>query len=1043
MCCLGKVRVGGHIQWMAFVVLAALALASCILPIQAQVTTATLYGVVQDPSAAVLPGASITATNQGTGLARSVVTDERGEFAIPALPAGAYTVKIEMAGFKTYTNQGLQLGSGQNVRQTFVLQVGQLSENITVAETAPLVETASSAQVQALGITQVSELPLARRNVTGVLALAAGVDTSGAAGTVRMNGVAAGGTGITVDGTEANSNPEGRAMSQYGAQNQIDVMSIDAVAEVQVIKGVLPAEYGGVAGGQVNLISRSGTNNFHGSAFENYQGDMLFARDPFLLSTQAKPKDKFNQFGGSLGGPVVRNRAFFFGTYEGYRETAGVRVNGTVPTQALRDQIIAALPFQETRIALDALPLPNVPINADVGMYSGIGNRTRRENHVLAKSDVMILNGTLSVTYSRSRPYTVSPSVTVNGANDTIFPNEQDRVASQYVLARGAWVTESRFGYNRTKLQRISRFFNVKNPNKPETGYFEQSMPLFTTTGLFTTPSSELYDLYGVAYSAEQKFSRIIGGHNVKTGFRWVRQTGSRSNPQNPSIRFQSKADLLANRPNIVVPTFGAPPHRSHMDEFGSFLQDDWRVNKKLVLNLGLRYDYYAVMHVYPTSQVPVQIVNLDSPKTFTLESVDFGPVRDPQKPYNPDAVNFGPRAGFAWTVDGRANTVVRGGVGVLFSPQLPAAVRQSAADPRVPFRVQWNRTDVERLGLKWPMYNADLRDVLIKDTGGTLNYFSLFDVNLRNPYTVQTMISLERALGRSFMFEAGYVRTDGRDFPLQRWLAQVFDRQTGARPAGWNLGNPGGYWVDSGQTMEYNALQTSMRKRLSHGIQFEVHYTLSKGTSTQGGDIQAYYQAGLLGTSNIQNFFDPEADRTSNAGDARHRLTADVIYDFPLFRNINRILSNTLGGWQISSIFRSRSGLPVLISQSSGINNSRPDYIGGDAVLSNFRDTLQYLNKAAFAQVPISTVTQATIRPGNVKPDQFRGMANWTVDIALGKKFKITESKSLQIRADAFNALNHVNFNDPASDILSATFGRITSAASARTGQIGARFVF
>ena len=171
--------------------------------------------------------------------------------------------------------------------------------------------------------------------------------------------------------------------------------------------------------------------------------------------------------------------------------------------------------------------------------------------------------------------------------------------------------------------------------------------------------------------------------------------------------------------------------------------------------------------------------------------------------------------------------------------------------------------------------------------------------------------------------------------------------------------------------------------------------------------------------------------------------MTADVIYDFPLFRNSNRILSNTLGGWQISSIFRSRSGLPVLISQSSGINNSRPDYMGGDAVLSNFRDTLQYLNKAAFAQVPISAVTQATTRPGNVKPDQFRGMANWTVDIALGKKFKITESKSLQIRADAFNALNHVNFNDPASDILSATFGRITSAASARTGQIGARFVF
>src|SRR5438093_7439975 len=261
-----------------------------------QVTTATLYGVVQDPTGAVLPGASVTATNQGTGFERAVVTDERGEFGLPALPAGPYTVKIEMPGFKTYTNQALQLTSGQNVRQTFALEVGQVAENITVAEIAPLVETASSAQLRSLGTTEVSELPLSRRNVTGVLTLAPGVDTSGGGGTVRMNGVAAGGTGITVDGTEANSNPEGRAMSQYGAQNQIDVMSIEAVAEVQVVKGVLPAEYGGVVGGQVNVISRSGTNAFHGSVFENYQGDKLFARDPFLLSTQAKPKDKFNQF---------------------------------------------------------------------------------------------------------------------------------------------------------------------------------------------------------------------------------------------------------------------------------------------------------------------------------------------------------------------------------------------------------------------------------------------------------------------------------------------------------------------------------------------------------------------------------------------------------------------------------------------------------------------------------------------------------------------------------------------------------------------------
>src|SRR2546422_2856716 len=694
--------------------------------LDAQVTTATLVGIVRDTSGAVVPGANVIATHEGTGLARTSVTDVGGDFTLTALPPGAYTLRIELTGFKTSTRRGLSLGPGQTSRQTFEIEIGAIEESINVQAVSPLIETASSKQVATHTSDQMSELPLQRRNITGVLALAAGADTSSDRG-VRMNGVAAGGTGITVDGTEANSNPEGRAMSQYCAQDQIDVMSIEAVAEVQVVKGVLPAEYGGVVGGQVNVISRSGTNTFHGSVFENYQGDKLFARDPFLLSTQAKPKDKFNQFGGSLGGPIVRKRAFFFTTYEGYRETAGATVQGTVPTQALRDQILASLPFPETKIALDPLPLPNTPVNADVGRFIGIGTRTRRENHVVAKGDVTILNGNLSLTYSRSRPYSITPSVTVNGANDTVFPNEQDRVATQYVVSRGSWVSESRFGYNRTKLQRVSKFFEVKNPNKAETGFFEQSMPLFTTTGLFTTPSAELYDLYGVAYSAEQKLSHIIGGHNVKMGFHFGRQMGNRSNPQNPSIRYQSKADLLANRPNIVVPTFGAPPHKSHLDEFGLFVQDDWRVNKKLVLNLGLRYDYYGVMHVYPTSNLPVQIVNRDSPTAFSPEMMTFGPLRDAQKPYNPDAANFGPRVGFAWTIDEKGDTVIRGGSGVLFSPQLPAAVRQSAAHPQVPFRVQWNKTDVDRLGLKWPMYNADLRDVLVRDTGGARSLFSIF----------------------------------------------------------------------------------------------------------------------------------------------------------------------------------------------------------------------------------------------------------------------------------------------------------------------------
>ncbi|RPI51135.1 MAG: TonB-dependent receptor, partial [Acidobacteria bacterium] len=245
-----------------------------VLNARAQVLEATLYGVVQDTSGAILPGVTVTVTHQGTTLTRETVSDARGEFALPALPPGAYMIKIELSGFKTYENRGLTLSAGQTVRQTFALEVGALAETVTVAESAPLIETATTAQVQSLG-EEVREIPVSRRNLQNVVLLGSGISSSdGAVGggrAFRVNGVGDGGSAITVDGSSAQTNPENRGFGNYGGQNQIEILSVEAVAEVQVAKGVLPAEYGGSIGGQVNMITRSGTNQFHGSLFENFQ----------------------------------------------------------------------------------------------------------------------------------------------------------------------------------------------------------------------------------------------------------------------------------------------------------------------------------------------------------------------------------------------------------------------------------------------------------------------------------------------------------------------------------------------------------------------------------------------------------------------------------------------------------------------------------------------------------------------------------------------------------------------------------------------------
>ena len=251
----------------AAVLLLIVTIALASSPARAQVITATLYGVVHDGTGAILPGVTVVVTHQGTNLVRETVSDERGEFALPALPAGPYAIKIELAGFKTYNSQGLNLGAGQTVRQTYVLEVGNIEESVTVTETSPLVQTSSTAQMQTIG-TEVQEIPVSRRNLQNVVLLAPGVNSPdnavGGGRAFRVNGVGDGGSAITVDGSSAQTNPENRGFGNYGGQNQIEILSVESVAEVQVIKGVLAAEYGGSIGGQVNMITRSGTNQFHG-----------------------------------------------------------------------------------------------------------------------------------------------------------------------------------------------------------------------------------------------------------------------------------------------------------------------------------------------------------------------------------------------------------------------------------------------------------------------------------------------------------------------------------------------------------------------------------------------------------------------------------------------------------------------------------------------------------------------------------------------------------------------------------------------------------
>lgn len=1026
-----------------------------------QVTTATFYGIVNDSSGAVVPGATVTLTHQDTNASATRTSDAAGEFAFDFLRVGTYRLRIEAPGFKRYEQTGIDLVAGQQVRQTYVLQIGAVTETVQVEATTPLVNTVSAEQQQTFETLKVTELPLGRRNISSIVRLASGVDM-GANRSVRINGVGSNGTGISVDGTDANGYPEQRGMSQYGSRNYIDVMSLDAVQEVQLVRGILPAEYGSVVGGQVNMISRSGTNNFHGSAFENYQSHVLNARNPFVAARRAdgsllpKPRTVFNQFGGSLGGPVIRERLFAFGAYEGYRESNSARVNGTVPTTAYRAEILRALPFAATRAMLDTLPLPNSPINDDIGRFEDIRNLTSRENHVLAKGDFRLTPlSNLAFTYTRMRPFGLEPRYNVNGLNDRTYEYKQDRYTASFTTGRANWTSESRFGANLSDMARLDFYFTLKDPlNQTEIAPWGRSLPRISIGGPsgFGAGGAEIWDMDGQTYSVDQKISRHMGRHSLKFGGKYMFYGGFRSNPENPAISFQNKADMLANIPNQVVPSFGSPPFKSRMYEIGAFFQDDFRVNPKLVLNLGLRYDYYSNMVAKPTTDVPAGFFNLSPPTDWTR--LNFGPARDPDNPYEHDPwVNLGPRFGFAYNPDAQGKTVIRGGYGVLFSPQMPGVVRQAVAHPVVPFRVRWSLAEARDLGLRWPAYNDDLRTVVERQVArtGVIFPFSAFDPGLQNPYTMNYQLNIQRSLTPTLMLETGYVGVRGVKFILHRRV-NLPDRITNVRPNP-NVIFGGPYYVDNSQNMVYNAWQTSLRKRFSRGLTFDAHYTWGKGLGVTGGDIGAYY--GADADIRIQDFDNPRADRGPNTGDAKHRFLADWVYELPRFAG-TRFARHIIGGWQVSGIFQSRSGEPANVSQDCASEwHCRPDVASSNMILDNWKETpsgrcvagarcfIQYINKTAFVPVPVNSQTRIAIRPGNAANGIIRGPATWSVDLSLAKNFKLRENIMLKFGAGMFNLLNHVNYGGPNGNVNSATFGEITGAGGMRVIQLNARIFF
>jgi hypothetical protein len=971
-----------------------------------QTNTATVYGNVGDQTGAPVANVAVSATNGLTGAQSSTTSNADGQFTFNYLPVGTYTFSAQLSGFQTQVRNQVALSAGQTARLSFQMSVSNLKETVTVSGEATLLNTEGAEQHLTIGSQNIRELPLARQDWTGLLKLSNGIITAGNSG-VSLNGLPPAAFNLTVDGTNASPDPELPSLGFYQGFNVINTVNSDAIAEVSTTKGIVPASVSGSMSGNVNLITKSGTNQFHGSALEFNSVAAFAARNQFLAT---RPGSTYNQFGGSFGGPIIKDKLFFFGNYQGVRLSSFTALTGTSPTPNFVGLVLATAP--QYAPVLSAFPAPNQPYSptAQTGQYIGTGALVQSDNNAVARFDYYMSSKNLfTVRYNRSRPYKDQPRFIE--INPRITTGHNDTYNAQFTHSESTWTFVTRFGFNRIYIDRL------------DAGY---GAGLDQISYGFNSGGAEDFIKHGGTYTWEQTVAKTIGRHSIQFGGIIQRSNAGRLDDNTNSFNYASLADFLTNIPNSVTVNFPHPNSLLHIYQFGGFIQDDFRVASNFTLNLGLRYDYFTV---------PKERDGLVFNRNPSALGPGFGDFRPPSSMYNSDWPNFAPRVGFAWTLGSDHKTVVRGGSGIFFNPHtmFGGPVEEVLAGATLPFRVSLSRTQALALGINYPIDRATAQQKIVGN--GVPQANTSISPNFPNPYSIQWNLSVERQLPGGIVLETAYTGNRALHLNMVR-MENLADRVTGISP------NPafGQFrYYDTSDASWYDALQVSLHKRFSSGLTFGVYYTYASNLSYGDADLQL--NNAPQDNNNIR------ADKGPTPYDIRHNFSSNLVYQVPFAHWLNvqgRFGKLLLDGWQVSGVITASTGMPANITDSrSAYPNSRPDLNSSvDSVFGNYTNTLQYLNPAAFVAVPIIKASGAQAYPGGLGRYALRAPGQWNVDASIAKDFAVAERVHLQLRGDAFNSLNHTNLGGLITDISKSNFGQLTSAVS-RSIQIGARLSF
>jgi hypothetical protein len=946
----------------------ALSVLSLAIPLLAQVDRATLSGTIRDETGAAISGAQVRVESAQTGFQRETASGETGGYQLPGLPVGAYSVAITKAGFNPVKFDNVVLAVGQSRTLNADLAVGQVATAVEViASVTPLDQTTAEIGT-VIGEQQIRNIPLNGRHWASLMMLAPGAVNVGEGNqnSIRFFGRPRDDNNWTFDGVDATGIKDPR---QEG--NLRLVISTDSLAEFRVNSLPFTAESGVGGGAQVNLVSKSGTNQFHGSAYEFLRNSALDARRPF--DGDQPPPFRLNQFGANLGGPIAKNRTFFFANYEGLLQRLTItRADGLVPSAAFRQRAPEAL-----RSVISAYPVGTAPgPNANADRLIAATPERRNEHSGMARLDQRI-NDKHSL-FFRFAMTDGLISLIRNGLFETrdsyIRPSNATAQWQQVWSAR--LLNEVKLGFNRSALTRY------------DVGSLPQgfSIPGFTstqpTTFIIEKPS---------AYSIVDNLSWIRGRHTFKAGGEIRRIHLNVGNGAATSVTFASQDAFLRNAVDRIAVSGLLDTVGVRRTFHSMYLQDEIRVNPELTVNLGFRYEQYTVSEeVYGRGRV------------FDITRCQgFCPAGTPW--FFPDNDNFAPRFSLAWAPKAfGGKTVFRTGYGRYFGPgqnddvtaaidSLPESFSLSAADapgltyPATPFLGQ--------LRLQGQTPRSVQRD-------------------RKEPESHQWTFSIQRELPAGMVAQAAYVGSFGRN-QLTRTYVNTLDPLTRRRPLS-TFGQIDEKRFD-GNT-NFHGLQSSVQRSFSKGFLFQAQYMWGNAISDNAGSGEG---------GQIQDVACRACDRGPADYDIRHTFTANSVYQLPMARN------RWFGGWDLSGMFTSRTGRPFTVSvnrasaavPSGQTQSQRANYVGGDPYAAN-RGPGLWLNPAAFA-VPAAGTFGTAGRNG------FRGPGLWQMDLGLAKRFRFSERIGADFRAEAFNLFNRAQFGEPVSNLSSSTFGRILVTAN------------